>query len=105
MYFIPVNLRIFAISALSFALLFVAAQGAYAAQGKQKDYNRPYGNPVNNDYQQDYYKKKKVENESLFYKDLHEDEKPSFQDKPSFDENQSYMVPPNKKTIPTWGAR
>lgn len=96
---------------VAFVLIFVTlcAQDAFARE-RQKPYkqdDRPYGNSLNNDYQTDYYSKRRGEaGESLFSQDLHGEAPIGYKpEKRSFTENQSYLNPPRKNTDPAFGGR
>ncbi len=98
-----INAAVLALATLAF--LCVSAQNAYAGEKKKKHYDRPYGRSLDNEYQEDYHSRKKVDHQSLFTQDLYEEHDMVYRERPDFDENQSYMVPQNKKTIPTWRSR
>jgi hypothetical protein len=99
------------ISYLAFALVFLAlcAPDAQARerQKPQKQADRPYGNSLDNDFQTEYYSKRRGEaGESLFSQDLHGEAPIGYKPEPrSFTENQSYLNPPRRKTNPSWGDR
>ncbi len=88
---------------MALVILAPSAQAGERNQYKPKSPDRPYGRSLDNDYQKDFHAKKRTTGKSLFTQDLHEDEVFYQKRENGFDDNQSYMVPEKKKTIPTWG--
>lgn len=90
-------------AAMALVILAPSAQAGERNQYRPKPADRPYGNSLDSDYQKDFHAKKRTTGKSLFTQDLHEDEVFYQKRTDGFDDNQSYMVPEKKKTIPTWG--
>lgn len=100
----------------NYALIFVFTVGVLAAlpvsfaqacdgcdRLKPKGYDRPYGNSLDSDYQDDFHAKRRAGKDSLFSQDLYDDSDVFYKKREGYDDTRSYMVPERKKTIPTWG--